>query len=135
MPALTDGALLWKKRGGLDERMILGNERLTSKWPARGGVAVVEDTVYFAAGIWPSDGIFLYALAIWIVDKLKLGLRVSGFVPALIAAVVIGGGVAGMTAALSLADQGFQATLVENTSQLGGAARDVGQTEVRRAAQ
>ena len=34
-------------------------------------------------------GIFLYALAIWIVDKLKLGLRVSGFVPALIAAVVI----------------------------------------------
>jgi len=28
----------------------------------------------------------LYALAIWIVDKLGLGLKVSGFVPALIAA-------------------------------------------------
>ena len=34
-------------------------------------------------------GILLYALAIWIVDKLELGLKVSGFVPALIAAVVI----------------------------------------------
>ena len=34
-------------------------------------------------------GILLYALAIWIVDKLGLGLKVSGFVPALIAAAVI----------------------------------------------
>ena len=35
------------------------------------------------------DGILLYALAIWVVDKLGLGLKVSGFMPALIAAVVI----------------------------------------------
>ena len=34
-------------------------------------------------------GILLYALAIWLVSKLNLGLKVSGFVPALIAAVVI----------------------------------------------
>jgi putative membrane protein len=34
-------------------------------------------------------GILLYALAIWIVDKLGVGLKVNGFVPALIAAVVI----------------------------------------------
>jgi putative membrane protein len=34
-------------------------------------------------------GILLYALAIWIVDKLGLGLKVSGFAPALIAAVVV----------------------------------------------
>lgn len=60
--ALADGKLLWKRRGGPDGRMILGNERLISKWPARGGPAVVGNTVYFAAGIWPSDGIFLYAL-------------------------------------------------------------------------
>ena len=40
-------------------------------------------------------------------------------------ALVIGGGVAGMTAALSLADQGFNATLVEKSGSLGGAARDV----------
>lgn len=34
--------------------------------------------------------------------------------------MVIGGGVAGMTAALQIADQGFQAILVEKESQLGG---------------
>ena len=43
-------------------------------------------------------------------------------------ALVIGGGVAGMTAALSLADQGFPTTLVEKSSVLGGAARDLTKT-------
>jgi heterodisulfide reductase subunit A2 len=43
-------------------------------------------------------------------------------------ALVIGGGVAGMTAALSLADQGFPAVLVERSAELGGAARDVDAT-------
>jgi heterodisulfide reductase subunit A len=43
-------------------------------------------------------------------------------------ALVIGGGVAGMTAALSLADQGFPATIVEKSSELGGSARDVAKT-------
>jgi len=42
--------------------------------------------------------------------------------------LVIGGGAAGMTAALSLADQGFKTTIVEKTSLLGGAARDIGHT-------
>jgi heterodisulfide reductase subunit A-like polyferredoxin len=41
------------------------------------------------------------------------------------AAVVIGGGLAGMTAALSLADQGFDVHLVEKDSQLGGVARKI----------
>jgi heterodisulfide reductase subunit A len=43
-------------------------------------------------------------------------------------ALVVGGGVAGMTAALSLADQGFTAVLVERSSELGGAARDIATT-------
>jgi len=34
-------------------------------------------------------GILLYALAIWVVSKLGLGLKVSGFGPAVIAAIVI----------------------------------------------
>src|SRR5262245_51645610 len=58
--ALGDGKLLWSKRGGPDDRMVLGNDRLISKWPARGGPVVVDDVVYFGAGIWPSDGIFMY---------------------------------------------------------------------------
>jgi len=59
----TDGGrLLWKRRGGPDHAAILGNGKMISKWPARGGPVVVDDIVYFAAGIWPSDGIYLYAL-------------------------------------------------------------------------
>ena len=34
-------------------------------------------------------GILLYALAIWVVGKFGLGLKVSGFVPAIVAAIVI----------------------------------------------
>ena len=60
--AAEDGRVLWKHRGGPDGSMRLGNERMISKWPARGGPVVRDATVYYAAGIWPSDGIFLYAL-------------------------------------------------------------------------
>jgi len=60
--SLDDGSLLWKHRGGPNGRMCLGNGRMISRWPARGGPVVLDDTVYYAAGIWPSDGIYLHAL-------------------------------------------------------------------------
>jgi len=56
------GTLAWKFFGGPRDRRILGNERLISTWPARGSPVVADGTVYFAAGIWPFMGIFLYAL-------------------------------------------------------------------------
>lgn len=56
------GALRWKFRGGPADRKILGNKRLVSTWPARGGVVLYGDAVYFAASIWPFMGTFLYAL-------------------------------------------------------------------------
>ncbi|MFW6055474.1 MAG: CoB--CoM heterodisulfide reductase iron-sulfur subunit A family protein, partial [Thermodesulfobacteriota bacterium] len=43
-------------------------------------------------------------------------------------ALVVGGGMAGMTAALSLADQGFQTSLVEQSEQLGGQALNLRKT-------
>ncbi len=43
-------------------------------------------------------------------------------------AVVVGGGVAGMTAALSIAEQGFEVYLVEKEKMLGGVARRIGRT-------
>lgn len=58
----ADGELLWEKRGGPGDEMSLGNGRMISRWPARGGAVVYNDIVYFAAGIWPSDGVSLYAL-------------------------------------------------------------------------
>jgi len=44
-------------------------------------------------------------------------------------ALVIGGGLAGLSAALSFAEQGFKATLVERTAELGGNARTLYYTE------
>jgi len=57
-----DGKVLWKLRGGPTPSMVLGNGRMISRWPARGGPAVAGGTVYFAAGIWPSEGIWIYAV-------------------------------------------------------------------------
>ena len=49
-------------------------------------------------------------------------------VPVNNAALVIGGGVAGMTAALALAEQGFPVHLVEKSGELGGTARQLHRT-------
>ena len=56
------GRVRWKLRGGPSDRRVLGNERLISMWPARGGPVVRDGAVYFAAGIWPFMGVFVYAL-------------------------------------------------------------------------
>ena len=73
--AARNGKLLWKKRGGPNAEMVLGNDRLISRWPARGGPAVKDGIVYFGAGIWPSEGIYLYAVdaltghTLWVNDS------------------------------------------------------------------
>ena len=56
------GKLIWRKRGGPADDMVLGNGRMISRWPSRGAATILDDTVYFCAGIWPSEGIYLYAL-------------------------------------------------------------------------
>jgi heterodisulfide reductase subunit A-like polyferredoxin len=43
-------------------------------------------------------------------------------------ALIIGGGIAGLTAALNLADQGYDVTLVERAAELGGQARTLFRT-------
>jgi outer membrane protein assembly factor BamB len=52
----------WKFCGGPSGRRLIGNERLISTWPARGGPVVADGTVYFAAGVWPFMGTFVHAL-------------------------------------------------------------------------
>ena len=56
------GDLLWKVRGGPDARKVLGNSRMISAWPARGGPVLADGTVYFGASIWPFMGIFIHAI-------------------------------------------------------------------------
>ncbi|MEZ6035347.1 MAG: PQQ-binding-like beta-propeller repeat protein [Planctomycetaceae bacterium] len=59
---VSDGTLNWKFRGGPGDRQILGNQRLISAWPMRGGPVIRDDKVYVAASIWPFMGTFIYAL-------------------------------------------------------------------------
>ena len=56
------GKLLWRKCGGPAEDMVLGNGRMISRWPTRGAATISDDILYFCAGIWPSEGIYLYAI-------------------------------------------------------------------------
>jgi len=60
--AAKTGKLMWRRRGGPEDSWVLGNGRIISRRPARGGPVVADGVVYFAAGIWPSEGIFVYAL-------------------------------------------------------------------------
>ncbi|MBC8453754.1 PQQ-binding-like beta-propeller repeat protein, partial [PVC group bacterium] len=56
------GKLKWKFRGAPDDDLMLGNARMISRWPIRSGVLIESNVVYFAAGMWPSEGIHVYAL-------------------------------------------------------------------------
>jgi outer membrane protein assembly factor BamB len=58
----TDGKLMWKVNGGPADRRVIGNDRLISSWPARGGPVYHEGRVYFAASIWSFMGIFVHAV-------------------------------------------------------------------------
>ena len=57
---LADGSAVWSKRAVPSNRMLLGNQRLISVWPIRGGPAVKDGRVYFAAGVWPLEGTFVF---------------------------------------------------------------------------
>lgn len=56
------GALIWKFRGGPSDQKVLGNSRLISTWPARGGPVIKDGIIYFSASIWPFMGIFIHAV-------------------------------------------------------------------------
>ncbi len=58
----SDGELVWKFNGTPNSQHVIGNRRLISAWPARGGAVVRDGNVYFATSIWPFMGTFIYAL-------------------------------------------------------------------------
>ena len=63
--AARTGELVWKFKAGptdTEARKLLGNSRLISRWPSRGGPALDEGVVYFAAGVFPFEGVYVYAL-------------------------------------------------------------------------
>ena len=58
----ADGSLRWKFNGGPAKRWVIGNERLTSTWPSRGGPVYRDGKIWFTASIWPFMGIFIHCL-------------------------------------------------------------------------
>ena len=73
---LATGKLRWKHRAVPSQRRLLGNHRLISVRPVRGGPVVDKGVVYFAAGVLPFEGVFVYALdiatgsVVWCNDRL-----------------------------------------------------------------
>lgn len=56
------GKVLWKFSPAPSTQKVLGNQRVISAWPARGGPTVHGNTLYFASSIWPFMGTFVCAL-------------------------------------------------------------------------
>ncbi len=57
-----NGKLLWKVRGGPNNEKLLGSGRMISRWPIRTGVLVDAGIVYFGAGIFPHENVYLCAV-------------------------------------------------------------------------
>jgi len=58
----AEGKLLWKFRGGPGPRKVLGHERMISAWSGGAGPVVERGQVFFVAGHWPVDGVYVQAL-------------------------------------------------------------------------
>ncbi len=56
------GKLLWKYRAGPGPERLLGNGSMISFWPIRTNVLVDTGIVYFGAGVFPYEGIYICAL-------------------------------------------------------------------------
>ncbi len=57
-----DGNLLSKIEVAPAKRLALGNDRLISVWPIRGGPVIVGDKLHFTVGVWPFEGTYLTSL-------------------------------------------------------------------------
>ncbi|NQT54397.1 PQQ-binding-like beta-propeller repeat protein, partial [bacterium] len=62
--AAADGKVLWRFHAAPSDEMLLGNGQMISRWPLRTGVGVEKGIAYFAAGMWPSEGVYVYAVRI-----------------------------------------------------------------------
>ena len=67
----ADGKLVWRFAAMPTDRKVVGNDRVISTWPIRGGPVLLNGRIYITAGIWPFMGIFAHCVdaksgqAIW----------------------------------------------------------------------
>ncbi len=58
----SDGKMVWNIRAGPSDQKVLGHGKMISLWPLRTGVLVDDGIAYFGAGVFPSEGVYLYAV-------------------------------------------------------------------------
>ena len=56
------GKVVWQKRGGPANRLVIGHERMMSAWPISTTPLLHDNVLYFVAGYWPVDGIYIHAV-------------------------------------------------------------------------
>jgi outer membrane protein assembly factor BamB len=57
-----DGRVAWTFNAAPARDRVIGHGRVMSVWPIRTGVLVQDGTAYFGSGLFPSEGVRLYAL-------------------------------------------------------------------------
>ena len=83
------GKEVWKFQAAPTSKKLIGNRRIISMWPVRGGAVIEDDVVYFSAGIWPFMGVFIYALdaqtgdVIWVNDHDSIKYRTQPHRPSM----------------------------------------------------
>ncbi len=58
----SDGSVVWRFRAAPTDERVLGHGKMISLWPVRTGVLVDAGVACFGAGIFPAEGVFLYAV-------------------------------------------------------------------------
>ena len=58
----NDGREIWQFRAAPTPEKVLGHGRMMSLWAIRTGVLVDKGLAYFGAGIFPHEGLYLYAV-------------------------------------------------------------------------
>ena len=58
----ADGSLVWRVNAAPTDEKMLGTGRFISLWPIRSGVMVEDGVAYFTAGLFPSEGIYFFAV-------------------------------------------------------------------------
>lgn len=73
------GELIWDFPAAPFNQRVLGNGQLISLWPVRTNVMIDDGIAYFAAGIFPAEGLYLHAVdagtgrQIWVNDTFAEG--------------------------------------------------------------
>ncbi len=56
------GKQVWQFNSALNDEKMLSFDRFSSLWPVKCGIMVDNDVLYFASGLFPEEGVYLYAV-------------------------------------------------------------------------